>query len=369
MASKELEKPRITLEEFNQAVRKNSETVYNELSEEFKEVFQQWNRLRAERNEQRTSKDQLLAEKQQLERQIESLKEERDDYQAEWRVAQRRVEELRQGSQAPGETPVSNASNGGGKSEKIPDPPLFSDGTKPQFPDWLSAMRTKLRANADRYPTEELKMAYIQSRVTGEAADHLRPLLDEEDPMLQAMTAHELFEKLKSIYLDPNRYEQAADDFSRLWMKDINEFQAFHTRFLRLALDSKVPTDRYKFEMNRRLHSRLRELVIAEYNSSNSFTSFVNVCSTTAHQLKVIQSSNNRRKQRQNNGSASSPDKSSGSGQPREAAPKSDEIRACFKCQKVGHLARWYPNSSSTSGGKCEGRGSPGEKVAAGTMN
>ena len=45
MASKKLEKPWITLEEFNQAVWKNSETVYNELSEEFKEVFQQWNRL------------------------------------------------------------------------------------------------------------------------------------------------------------------------------------------------------------------------------------------------------------------------------------------------------------------------------------
>ena len=38
---------------------------------------------------------------------------------------------------------------------------------------WESKMVKKLTANADHYPTKALRMAYVDSRVDGEAYKHL----------------------------------------------------------------------------------------------------------------------------------------------------------------------------------------------------
>jgi chromosome segregation ATPase len=63
------------------------------------------------------------------------------------------------------------------KSVKLPNPPVLTDGKDPEFEDWESRIRNKLRANADHYDTETLRIAYVQNRVGGKAAKHLRPRL------------------------------------------------------------------------------------------------------------------------------------------------------------------------------------------------
>lgn len=64
------------------------------------------------------------------------------------------------------------------RSAKIPDPPLLTDGVKPPINDWLSAIRTKLDANADHYETEKLRIAYVSIRVGDEAIPFIRERLD-----------------------------------------------------------------------------------------------------------------------------------------------------------------------------------------------
>ncbi|OJD25470.1 hypothetical protein ACJ73_03166 [Blastomyces percursus] len=137
----------------------------------------------------------------------------------------------------------------GQKSEKIPDPPILTDGKEPKFDDWYSKMKNRLRANQDRYPTEELRMAYIELRVGGEAADHLRPYLDEQAEE-HISTAQELFNVLKEIYEDPNKKEKARDDLQRLYLQRDSDFHEFQTKFLRLAREAKIPHDQYEFELN-----------------------------------------------------------------------------------------------------------------------
>ena len=45
------------------------------------------------------------------------------------------------------------------KSVKLPNPPVLTDGKDPEFEDWDSRMRNKLKANADPYNTEALRIA------------------------------------------------------------------------------------------------------------------------------------------------------------------------------------------------------------------
>lgn len=62
------------------------------------------------------------------------------------------------------QTPMSTYSESN-CSVKLPDPPLLTDGKDPKFEDWLVQMKSKLKANADHYNDESLRMAYVQSRL------------------------------------------------------------------------------------------------------------------------------------------------------------------------------------------------------------
>src|SRR5436189_4306178 len=61
------------------------------------------------------------------------------------------------------------------KSAKIPDPPILTDGKDPTFENWKLQIRGKLQVNADHFPTDEARMAYVFSRTGGDAQGHLWP--------------------------------------------------------------------------------------------------------------------------------------------------------------------------------------------------
>lgn len=116
-----------------------------------------------------------------LEGEKTQLEEERDDYKAEWCVLGRQINEMQSGQEASGTPSVVAPSVGTGnlavksqKSEKVADPPVL---------------------------LKEDGIANVAGRVGGEAADHLRPYLDEGKPMY-AELAHRLFAKLDEVYRD-----------------------------------------------------------------------------------------------------------------------------------------------------------------------
>ncbi|OJJ84921.1 uncharacterized protein ASPGLDRAFT_35366 [Aspergillus glaucus CBS 516.65] len=43
------------------------------------------------------------------------------------------------------------------KSEKVPDPPLLTDGKEPKFEDWMIEMKGKFMANADCFDNNQMK--------------------------------------------------------------------------------------------------------------------------------------------------------------------------------------------------------------------
>ena len=87
-------------------------------------------------------------------------------------------------------------------------------------------MVKKLTANADHYMTETLRMAYIDSRVDGEAYKHLAAKSRIGARKLFAM-AEEIFEVLQKAYENVNQKHTAMNKFRDLKMtKDFNSFWA-----------------------------------------------------------------------------------------------------------------------------------------------
>ena len=65
-------------------------------------------------------------------------------------------------------------------------------------------MRNKLKVNADHFLINALKIAYVKSRIRGEAALYLA-LRIREDAINLFTIANKLLNCLSKIYRDPNR--------------------------------------------------------------------------------------------------------------------------------------------------------------------
>ena len=100
------------------------------------------------------------------------------------------------------------------KSTKLPDPLMLTDGHATGFDIdvWESKIVKKLTANTDHYPTEALCMAYVDSRVDGEAYKHLAARLRIGTRKLFAIT-EEMFKVLQKTYGDVNWVHTAMNKF------------------------------------------------------------------------------------------------------------------------------------------------------------
>lgn len=279
-----------------------------------------------------------------LEGQLAEAVDERDEYRVAYAALAREHHAERRSS-----TPTENPR----RSMKLPDPPMLTDGREPKFENWLSKMKGKLEGNADHYTTEALKMAYINSRTEGEASDHLKPRLRDDSPN-KFQTAIEMLNYLEGIYRDPNQLQDAKTEFRRLRMHRTDDFHQFLTRFLHLAGESKLPETEYKYELNEKLLFDLQKLVIAEYNSQSTFDAFSKHCSRAAHTLKKINDAQARisRMHRTPTQEASKPAATRPSHTSMDRLPTTKRLTdsktarclregRCFKCDEVGHLARF----------------------------
>ncbi|KAF2834447.1 hypothetical protein M501DRAFT_1001054, partial [Patellaria atrata CBS 101060] len=111
-------------------------------------------------------------------------------------------------------------SRGDDKIKKFPDPLELTDGKKPTYKEWKN---------------ERAKTAYIKTRISGEAAEHMYPFLESEE-----------------------------DDFQ--------------STFIRLANEARLSRDQWKEELHDRLYDSLR-LTIAEA-VGNDEISFQKYCMT-----------------------------------------------------------------------------------------
>jgi hypothetical protein len=223
-----------------------------------------------ELEEQLVAQEELIEKKDQA---ITDLVEERDRHK---HIAE--YIELRGGSVAREEP----------KKKGLPDPkhPL-TDGKSPKFEDWLSMMENRFIIMDREYPTEQHRIAYIQTQIEGFAKEQIGKRFLKDNPRrFEAVV--EIFEALKVVFYNPNRVQEALDKFRDLQMKQTQKYHDFLTTFTHHASEAEIPLETYKRELYSKLTPALRSMTWSQYNDAAiTFESFSALCNTAAYTFRT----------------------------------------------------------------------------------
>ena len=118
------------------------------------------------------------------------------------------------------------------KSTKFPDPPIFTGTGEPTWESWTTKISDKLEANADHYPTEKLRMAYVSFRLGGDADEQTYAKRRIGAPS-SYLSLTDLLKHLNGIYGDQDRKRKCRREYNAL--KQINKpFSTFYFEFIKL---------------------------------------------------------------------------------------------------------------------------------------
>ena len=107
------------------------------------------------------------------------------------------------------------------KSERLPDPEKFT-GKRNELRPFLAQLRNKLEGNSDRYPSDQERLRYALSRLSGDAAI----MIETFNPS----TLAGLIENLETSYGDPNRQATAQQKLNRMTQGD-QSFPSYFAKF------------------------------------------------------------------------------------------------------------------------------------------
>jgi hypothetical protein len=211
-------------------------------------------------------------------------------------------------------------------------------------------METKLRANADHYTNEEMKMAYFATRVGGMASKHIAPRM-QTGTANQFQNVGEMIALVKRIFTDPNQKQNARRGFRRLAQGANQDFHTFHTEFLRLAQEAEIPEETLKEELLDKLNLRLQEALALAEDRETTYDEFVGLCAKGDNRLRAVAS---RRVALHQKGKLPDKKPETGGKVPRAPSPttarpiegREKKMREgrCFECNETGHLARDCPD-------------------------
>jgi hypothetical protein len=320
----------LTADQLAQAVDENPARAHREMINTVQTHLNEEHRLRTQRNvfaARCEAKDQqiteLLAEKDDLKDLVVHLS-------GQQRAASRDA--------TPGSGP--------GRSPKMADPELLSNGKEPTFEQWLLRMKDKLSTNADHYNTEKLRVAYVNSRTKGEAARHILPRMKDDHPA-KYRTAEEVFTHLAEMYEDPEKLQNAKKDFNALTMELCSSFQSFRTKFHHLAGESKLPASEWKDAFFFRLTDVMRPLVAASKHLP-TFRDFELICIQVAPTLPPPAKKAEKKKvpwktRQSGSGTQTTPASGSNDSPTRADRDKLYQEGRCYYCKETGHVKPQCP--------------------------
>jgi len=223
----------------------------------------------------------------ELEEKINQLQGERLNSRAEQRQADRpmprqdtqpaeqRANQEEARSQRESST-LSGNGNGHHKSVKLPDPPIFTGTGDPTWETWNIKIADKLDANADHYPTEKIRIAYVVSRLGGDADQqtYAKRRVDAPSPY---QSLSELLKHLKEIYEDQDLIRKCRREYVAL--KQLNKpFSSFYSEFTRISsflnYDDTTLMDDIQDKINNRLQDALSVCPI-EFSSLDKLKTFL----------------------------------------------------------------------------------------------
>jgi len=162
------------------------------------------------------------------------------------------------------------------KSVKLPDPPIFTGTDDSTWKTWNIKIADKLDVNANHYPTEKIRIAYVVSRLEGDADQqtYAKRRVDASSPY---QSLSELLKHLKEIYEDQNLIRKCRREYVAL--KQLNKlFSSFYSEFTRifsfLNYDDVTLMNDIQNKINNRLQNALSVCFI-EFSSLDKLKIFL----------------------------------------------------------------------------------------------
>jgi len=162
------------------------------------------------------------------------------------------------------------------KFVKLPDSPIFIGTDDSTWETWNIKIADKLDVNANHYPTEKIRIAYVVSRLEDDADQqtYAKRRVDASSPY---QSLSELLKHLKEIYEDQNLIRKCRREYVAL--KQLNKFfSSFYSEFTRifsfLNYDDAILMNDIQDKINNRLQNALSVCLI-EFSSLDKLKTFL----------------------------------------------------------------------------------------------
>ncbi len=162
------------------------------------------------------------------------------------------------------------------KFVKLPNSLIFIETDDSTWETWNIKIADKLDVNANHYPTEKIRIAYVISRLEGDADQQIYAKR-RVDAFSFYQSLSELLKHLKEIYEDQNLIRKCRREYVAL--KQLNKlFSSFYSEFTRifsfLNYDDVILMDDIQNKINNRLQNALSVCFI-EFSSLDKLKIFL----------------------------------------------------------------------------------------------
>ncbi len=162
------------------------------------------------------------------------------------------------------------------KFVKLPDSLIFIETDDSTWETWNIKIADKLDVNANHYSTEKIRIAYVISRLEGDA-DQQTYAKRRVDAFSLYQSLSELLKHLKEIYEDQNLIRKCRREYVAL--KQLNKlFSSFYSEFTRifsfLNYDNVILMNDIQNKINNRLQNALSVCLI-EFSSLDKLKTFL----------------------------------------------------------------------------------------------
>ncbi len=140
------------------------------------------------------------------------------------------------------------------KSIKLLNSSLFEDSSQ-NVNNWLSRMWNKLKANKNHFSIEELKIVYIESRVSKAAIKHIASRM--QDIFLNSfLEVEEVLSIMNKMYDDFNYHHTTQRQYLKLYQNKIF-FHEFWMKFQRFSAELKYNNETLLDDLQHKINSDL----------------------------------------------------------------------------------------------------------------
>ncbi len=299
-------------------------------------------------------------EYERLKKRVEELEHDRDDENENMKSLDVSVESVRDASVKVDVSAFVMTTISIATSKKLSDSLIFIDDKDSNIEDWLSAMKNKLKKNADWFSTETSKKTYVRTRIDEDSMKHLTSRF-KKNSIKSFLIVEEIFDDLNRVFDDLNKRINALKAYRRLkQVKTNKEFHIFFAKFQRLASDSKIYDEAILLKnLKDKMFWNLQKTLTSNIYKVIDLYEFVRLCQFIDQILRDVDnktrnfnrddyevsiSRNNANYQESSRDSNTSKSRFQTSTSSRVASQTSIEEQvnafSCYNCEKFEHLTR-----------------------------